>query len=104
MKRLYVVVRNDLGPGLQLAQACHAVQGFTREYAAVDVGDNLIALGAPPFALAQLGLHALLADLPIYLFFEPDLGKELTAIALNGEAQKLVASLPLALRAPRWTV
>lgn len=32
MEKLYVVVRADLSPGLQIAQACHACRAFQAEY------------------------------------------------------------------------
>lgn len=98
MKRLYVVVRNDLPPGLQLAQACHAVRAFTEDFPEADVGENLVALGAEPFRLAQLALRACIGGLDCSYFFEPDLRNELTAIASSGDLGKLVGSLPLALR------
>lgn len=97
-KCLYVVVRKDLAPGLQMAQACHAAfaYGF---YGSDDVGENLIALGASGAELAALEDAASKLNLSHVTFREPDLGGELTAIALSGSARSLVSQLPLALRA-----
>lgn len=104
---LYVVVRNDIPPGLQMAQACHATREFTL-YSDVDPGDNLVVLGASPAELAAL--LARVAEKPAGCsefhhpyayspFHEPDLGGELTALALVGSgARKMLSSFPLALR------
>jgi hypothetical protein len=96
MRRLYVVVRDDLAPGLQMAQACHAVREFTLRRPDVDVGENLVVLGATPAELARL-LRAT-DGLPSVAFYEPDLGDELTAAAFSGDARPLLSCLPLALR------
>jgi hypothetical protein len=90
MKRLYVVVRDDLPPGLQMAQACHV--------AFEDVGDNLIALHASHARLRELEAQAVALGLSHQSFREPDLGGELTALALTTSARPLVSDLPLALR------
>lgn len=97
-KCLYVVVRKDLPPGLQMAQACHAAfaYGF---YGSDDVGDNLVALGASLDELTALAKAAERLNLSHVSFREPDLGDELTALALSGNARALVSQLPLALRA-----
>jgi electron transfer flavoprotein alpha/beta subunit len=97
VKRLYIVVRNDITPGLQIAQACHAAREFTL-YADEDVGDNLVVLQAGPAELAQHVERALAYGCAVVRFHEPDLGGELTAAAFGGGAQRILASLPLALR------
>lgn len=96
MKRLYVVVRADLPLGLQMAQACHAAHGFARSSPDVDVGENLVVLHAKSEGeLLRIWLNY---DGHGYAFYEPDLNNEYTAIALDGNARKLLSSLPLALR------
>lgn len=101
MKRLYVVVRRDLPPGLQLAQACHAVREFVDEHPGAEekIGENLVALNvADELALWRLTERVREQGVPVTLFREPDLGGALTAAAMGSAAQKLLSSLPLALR------
>lgn len=98
MKRLYIAVRSDIPPGLQIAQACHAARAFTLEHPSADVGENLVVLASESEAeLRELAER--LSPLPTTRFFEPDLQGELTAIAFPGEGARAVSSLPLALRA-----
>lgn len=97
MKRLYVVVRDDLSPGLQMAQACHAAFSYG-SFGSEDVGDNLVALNASPARLRELEAQAVALGLSHESFREPDLGNELTALALTDRARALVSDLPLALR------
>jgi hypothetical protein len=99
VKRLYVVVRNDLPLGLQMAQACHAARKFTLQHRE-DVGDNLVVLHASAGELACLVARA---DglVTTTAFHEPDLGDELTAAAFGLGARVLLSSLPLACRPQR---
>lgn len=97
MKRLYVVVRDDLPPGLMMAQACHAAHEAGL-YMDEDVGDNLVVLSASHAKLRELEAQAPALGLPHIAFHEPDLGGELTACAFTSKARPLVSSLPLALR------
>lgn len=96
MKRLYIVVRNDIPPGLQMAQACHAAHEFGRT--GEDVGDNLVVLHASHADLERLVASAagVCSCVP---FHEPDLGGELTAAAFGCGARRILSSFPLALRA-----
>jgi peptidyl-tRNA hydrolase len=104
MKKLYVITRSDLRPGAQLAQSCHAVAAFAlahpeahRAWAGGEA--NIVCLSvAVEDELAALLEQARGRGLPTAPFYEPDLGGELTAIALAGAGAALVASLPLALR------
>jgi hypothetical protein len=99
VKRLYVVVRADLSPGLQCAQACHAAFEYGRN-GAEQVGDNLVVLSASPERLLALAHAAALEEWSHVTFHEPDIGGELTAIALPGtpEVMVILRHLPLALR------
>jgi hypothetical protein len=97
VKRLYIVVRDDLAPGMQIAQACHAAHEYGT-FGSDDVGDNLVVLSASPARLTQLAAQAAALSLSHCAFFEPDLGNSLTALALSGSARPLVSTLPLALR------
>lgn len=92
--KLYIIVRSDLAPGLQLAQSCHAAQAFMVEHgsAATDwlaTSGNLVVLHASSEAvLAGIAEHAAYQGLRYSAFREPDLGNQLTAIAVHGEAAK----------------
>lgn len=96
VKRLYVVVRNDIAAGLKMAQACHATREFTLRQSE-DVGENLVVLEAPPEELARV-VGAASGLCSVTTFHEPDLGGALTAAAFGLGARKLLSSLPLACR------
>lgn len=107
MEKLYIIVRNDLDPGLQCAQACHAQHLFTQRFPELIEAweGNLVVLQTPD----EAHLDAMYENLsggprnkgeiyPAAAFFEPDLDEEMTAIAVSGEAGKFLSSLPLALK------
>ena len=101
IKKLYVIVRNDLEPGLQIAQACHAQHTFALRFSGL-IGKwegNLVVLQAPDEK--TLEDHAYLLDemgFSVARFREPDLDDAMTAIAVSADAGRLLSSLPLALR------
>lgn len=99
MKRLYVVVRSDIPPGLQMAQACHATREFGLLHPGVDVGDNLVVLHASSEDELNRLLESALDVCAVAPFREPDVGNQLTAVAFAGEARPILSCLPLALRA-----
>ncbi len=107
MEKLYVIVRSDLAPGAQIAQTAHAVAEFAIahpvEFAAwASEQRNIVCLGIPgEGALADLFSLAQAKHVRSARFREPDFDDELTAIALGDGADKLVSSLPLALRPAR---
>jgi hypothetical protein len=107
MNRLYVVVRSDLEPGAQLAQACHALSAWAHVHRAQhdewQAGEqNLVVLSIPSEnALGALLRRAITADVLAVGFHEPDFGHELTAAAFSADVSRMVSSLPLALRAPK---
>lgn len=86
--KLYVVVRQDLAPGLQAAQACHGVLQFAREqpaaWAAWEAASNTIVLVgvADVAALTRLRERALDQDLVPASFDDPDLAPTLTCVVL----------------------
>lgn len=103
MNKLYVVVRGDLSPGAQTAQACHAVSAYAVAFPEDHrdwhkQGQNLVVLQSPDrHKLGELcsvieGGHEI-ATSP---FYEPDLNGELTAFAVSDLAAKLLSQLPLA--------
>lgn len=97
MKRLYVVVRSDLPSGLQMAQACHAALEFGRVHGErEDVGDNLVVLHARDEQHLKELTDAGMMSAALAVFREPDLGNEVTAVSFNGDAQRMLSSLPLA--------
>ncbi len=107
MEKLYIIVRNDISPGLQCAQSCHAQHLFAQRFPELieQWEGNLVVLQVPD----EAHLDALYESLsggkrnegevyPAAAFFEPDLDDEMTAIAAGGSAGKLLSSLPLALK------
>ncbi len=105
MQKLYIVVRRDLAPGAQCAQACHAMSAFADAFPDAHRqwhrdGQNLVVVTvADETELAQLETKARGLALEFAAFHEPDFADEMTAVALAGDARALVSSLPLALRA-----
>lgn len=103
--KLYIIVRNDLAPGLQAAQACHALREFVSAHPEIDAvwhadSKTLVLLGVPTESdLKELATRAEGRGVPLALNYEPDLGGELTAVALAAGAKKLVNTLPLLLQA-----
>lgn len=108
--RLYVILRGDLPPGLQLAQTGHVARKFTRRFPEIPAleDENLIVL-AEKDERALLDRYLLLRwEAPlasIEEFHEPDLAGTLTALAVHGGSspetslhlRKLLSKLPLAL-------
>lgn len=102
--KLYLIVRADLPPGLQLSQAVHAAQAFQAAHPALcaawmAASNTLVVVGAPDgAALAALRDRAARAGVPRASFCDDDLGLE-TALALapGPAARRLCRGLPLAL-------
>lgn len=104
--KLYIVVRNDLAPGLQAAQAVHAKELFSHEHPELNAewyekSNNVVVLQVPNkeelVALAYRITRSHPGDV-LSLFREPDLRDEPTALAVAPAAGPLLGSLPLALR------
>jgi len=105
MEKLYVITRNDLKPGLQLAQSCHTVWQFREDHPDLakrwyEESNNIACLQVPDEAtLVHLATLASQRGIAVSAFREIDLDDEITGIALMGEGVgKLTANLPLALR------
>ena len=103
MNRLYVVVRSDIGAGLQLAQACQAVAAFGSSFpgpfAAWHHGkSNIVCLQARNEVHLRELFAALAPDALSASFHEPDLDGAMTALACD-KRPKVWSSLPLALKA-----
>lgn len=102
--KLYIVVRTDLPPGLQAAQACHALREFVSVHPQLDAewhenSKTLVLLGALKESdLDGLAEKAREKRIPLALNFEPDLGGALTAVAFGPQAKTLLRPLPLLLQ------
>lgn len=105
-EKLYIITRRDLRPGLQAAQVAHAAFLFAYEHKPLAAqwlkeSNFLIILSTENEAeLKTLGETAEKANLPVTWFHEPDIGDELTAIAIapSPVTVELCSDLPLALR------
>lgn len=100
--KLYIIVRADLKPGLQAAQACHALRLFSEEHPAEDRAwyensNNLVLLQVPDEE-ALLELRERANGTPTSLFREPDVDDEATALAIAPSGRKLISNLPLMLK------
>jgi len=105
MDRLFLIVRSDLQPGLQMAQAAHALSAFAAAYPEEHArwrlsSNNLVCLSVGTEGeLRATGAKALLRGALVTVFTEPDLDGQATAAAISGEAKGALRTLPLALRA-----
>jgi peptidyl-tRNA hydrolase len=101
--KLYIVVRQDLKPGSQLAQACHASFLFASEFPDetkdwMTNSNHIVILGIKSEdELIKLIESAV--DIKTAVFKEPDMNNQITAIALecNSLSKELCSKLKLAL-------
>lgn len=102
--KLYIVVRNDLSPGQQAVQSCHALREFVERYPDEDRrwfenSNTLVLLGvANSRGLFRLFDRACNQDVPVALFREPDMNNDVTAIAIGPLGRNLCRNLSLALQ------
>lgn len=102
--KMYVIVREDLDPGLMLAQSGHALRLFVDQHPVVDkewyeTSNNLVVLGVPnETELAKLADDLDSYGVKVSSFREPDLDNEMTAIAVEPSGYKHLSNLPLAMR------
>lgn len=105
MDKLFVVVRADLPPGLQLPQSCHALRLFAAEHPEIESrwyveSNNLVVLATPDKeALTKLAYDCARDGIEVSMFREPDCDNEPTALAVGPRARKRLARYPLALAA-----
>lgn len=105
MEKLYVIVREDLDPGLLCAQAVHGARAFVAAHPELerewyDQENNIAILGARDEAhLNSLVEAANEKGIASASFHEPDCDNELTACSFAGtpDAIRLFRSLPPAL-------
>ena len=104
--KLFVVTRRDISPGYQAVQAAHAAIEFQHEHPEIAKVWNtnskyLVFLSVEnEEALQRLLEKIQIQDIKYSMFFEPDIGNQLTAVCLEpGQVcEKLVSNLPLALK------
>jgi hypothetical protein len=95
MNKFFVIVRADIDPGLQLAQACHAAMAWQAEHGFAP--ENIAVLSARD-EKELIEIAARTREARAVLFHEIDLNDAATALALGPEAKRFVRELPLALR------
>jgi hypothetical protein len=101
-----VITRSDLEPGYQAVQSMHALRQFTAEHPEIDRlwFDQSNYLGLLSVAnekeLYNLMEQAQMQDIKFSIFREPDIGDQITAIAIapGAKSKKLCSRLPLALK------
>ena len=103
MEKFYIVVRDDLDPGLALAQACHASYTFGM-YSPRKTRRNIAVLHASKQKLEELVVASEGKKYDYEPFFEPALDNEITAAAFGAEAKKILSSLPKAFRDVQLTL
>ena len=97
MEKFFVVAREDLDPGLFVAQACHAAYVLGMR-SPKEERTNIAVLATSKENLESIVERAKARGLDHQAFYEPDLNDELTACALDGVCKKLTSSLPLAFK------
>jgi len=104
--KLYVITRSDLDPGYQAVQSLHAGIQFAMEHTEIhrEWFENSNYLGllsvANEIELNNLIENAREQNINVSIFREPDIGDQITAIALapGARTKKLCSRLKLALK------
>ena len=104
--KLSLVTRRDIAPGYQAVQSCHAMRQFTAEHSQRDnewfANSNYLALVSVTDEVELMRLIAEAKDrgLRWSAFREPDVGGQITAIAIepHPKTAELCKGLPLALK------
>lgn len=97
--KLYIVVHAALSVGMKIAQGCHALRAFVEAQPALDrewftTANNIVVLQNDDIPSLAERLKA--AGFIVAAFHEPDLDDQMTAIAVEPSAWRLLSSLPLA--------
>ena len=95
--KLYVFVRKDLPKSYQAVQAGHAVAQWLLDHPEQDWNNHtLIYLGVPNEAELQEAYDDFLdfSDYKVSAFYEPDIGNQMTAIAVYAKDTEF-SNLPL---------
>ena len=106
MKKLYVIIRSDMSYGQQAVQGGHAAIQFQHDHPQIatqwhEESKYLAYLSAHNEShLKELMFKADIKQIKYSVFTEPDIGDEITAIALepSDAASKFCSSLPLAFK------
>ena len=101
-----MITRSDLEPGYQAVQSMHALRQFTAEHPEIDriwfENSNYLGLlaAANEQELVALTEQAAQLGIAFSIFREPDIGDQITAIAIapGPKSKKLCSRLKLALR------
>lgn len=104
--KLFLITRKDLAPGYQAVQSCHALRQFTADHPDRDAewfkSSNYLALlsVSSEIELMRLLVNAADSGLRFSAFREPDIGGEITAIAIepSPKSVELCKDLQLALK------
>jgi len=104
--KLYLVTRRDIAPGYQAVQSCHAIRQFVSEHPDrdrewFDASNHLALLSVvSEVELLRLIVAANDAGLRWSAFREPDMGGQVTAIAIepHPKTTELCKGIPLALK------
>lgn len=104
--KLYVVTREDLFPGYQLAQSAHAAVRFGIEHHELatqwaEQSEYICCLSVPSESILN-GFRsvAVIHRIPHSAFYEPDINDQLTAVAFapSKTTRLMLKGLPLALK------
>jgi len=99
-----VVGRHDLPPGLRVAQMFHALRRFASEHPYIEdrwyrESNTIVLLEIDGEDITALAERARARNLTMSEFSEPGVANgAVTAIAFGPDAERLLSSLPLALR------
>ena len=104
--KLRIITRRDLTAGYQAVQSLHAIPEFQKEHTNIYNSwynnSNYIAFLSVSNEedLCSLAKKAIEAGIAVSKFFEPDLGGQLTSIALEpcDASSRITSSLPRALK------
>lgn len=107
---MVVVTRRDLLPGVQVAQTTHAAIDFCLQNPDLakewnKVSNYLVCVSAKDEdALKKLSWKCIERGLKHYVFREPDVGNEITAVCIEPSdlTQKLISSYPLTLKSNNY--
>ena len=105
-QKLIIITRRDLSPGYQAVQSSHAGIDFQHQYPDIAQKWNkqsnyLIILSVDnEYQLNQYVNKFEVNNLKTTIFREPDIGNEITAIAVepNEKSKKICSNLPLAFK------
>lgn len=96
-----MLVRQDLPPGLQIAQAVHAAFEFAHQHPDATTtwleDSNYIVILSVPDEATLIEHHTAASEAPTTLVREPDIGDEATALAIGPSGyHRRLSNLPLA--------